>query len=574
MSLRVRYATLASALLAFVVVSRARAQTPFPSDAGVHQRVDSLFAAWDKPNSPGCALGVFRNGELMYGRGYGMANLDDGIPITTMSVFNIGSMSKQFTAACIVLLSQQGKLTLDDDVRKYIPELPDYGKTITIRHLLNHTSGLRDYPNLLVLAGGQLEQVVTADDALDIVVRQKELNFNPGEEWMYSNTGYFLASLIVRRVSGMSLGMFARKNIFEPLGMKNTMILDDHTTIVPHRATGYSPRLRGGFQVNMSNWELTGDGGVQTSIEDLVLWDRNFVNPVVGGPELIAQLLTPGRLNNGEALHYALGIEVGSHRGLEMFGHEGIWAGYRSDYRRFPEQKLSVVCLCNLATMNPLSLTQQVADIYLAGQGKDGVQKDPGLTGAHETMTLTPGQLSLYAGHYRNPAAELMRTIILKNGKLMYVRGPASESELTPIAAGKFRMVGVPIETDVTFVTDESGKVSGMQVVSSDGSRVDFELCTPATPSREQLVEYTGTFRSDELGVNYAVALKDSQLIVKIGRSETNPMAPTVADIFTIEGFAVFRFTRNHTGAIDGFLLSQSKIRNLMFRKMDQTQNQ
>ena len=549
-------------------ISKTRAQSPGASAAEIHRRVDSLFAAWDKPNSPGCALGVIQNGGLIYSRGYGIANLEYGILISASSVFNIGSLSKQFTAACIVLLSQRGKLTLDDDIRKYIPEIPDYGKDITIRHLLNHTSGLRDYPNLLVLAGRQLEQVVTPDDALDVIARQKQLNFNPGEEWLYSNTGYFLASLIVKRVSGMPLSKFARENIFLPLGMTNTMILDDHTTIVPHRATGYSPRVGGGFQVNMSNWEQAGDGGIQTSLEDLVHWDNNFTDPKVGGHGLIEQLLTPGKLNNREILHYALGLEIGKYKGLDMISHEGIWSGYRSAYIRFPEQKLSVICLCNLSTMNPVSLTRQVADLYLEGQLKVDNHIDARLPDAPGPLMLTQGQLSRYSGSYRSPAGELIRNIVVKTGKLVYVRGPSSESALAPMTRDRFRMMDVPIETEVTFMSDSLDKVSGMRVESSDGTTVVFESCVPATPSQEQLLEYTGTFHSEELGVNYVIARRDSQLIVRIGRSETNPMSPTVADIFKIEGFAVFRFTRDNMSAIDGFLLSQSKIRNLMFRKL------
>jgi CubicO group peptidase (beta-lactamase class C family) len=241
----------------------------------IHQ-IDSLFSEWDKLNSPGCILGIIKDGNFIYQRGYGSANLEHNIPISSNIVFDIGSMSKQFTSTAIILLQQQGKLSLDDSVRKYIPELPWYGKTMTIRQMLNHTSGLRDYNSLLTLSGKQEEQVTTKEDALNIIIKQKDLNFKIGEEWDYSNTGFFLASVIVERVSGLSMKEFSEKNIFNPLGMENTFYLDNHATIVPYRATAYAPNEIGGFQINMSNWEQTGDGAIQTNCNDLLLWDKNY----------------------------------------------------------------------------------------------------------------------------------------------------------------------------------------------------------------------------------------------------------------------------------------------------------
>jgi CubicO group peptidase (beta-lactamase class C family) len=246
------------------------------SDTSARARLDGVFAAYDRTDSPGCALGVYRDGQVAYTRGYGMANLELGAGITPQSVFDIGSTSKQFTATSILLLARQGKLSLDDDIRKYIPELPNYGKAITIRHILTHTSGLRDYLTLWNLAGVDDADLTTDDDALALIVRQRELNFAPGEQWLYSNSGFFLASIIVKRVSGQSLAQFAAEHIFKPLGMAHTRYNDDHMAIIPNRATGYAPRRGGGFATDMSNFEQTGDGGVQTSVEDLLRWDENF----------------------------------------------------------------------------------------------------------------------------------------------------------------------------------------------------------------------------------------------------------------------------------------------------------
>src|SRR5882762_9896149 len=271
------------------------------SDEKSAAAVDEVFGDLTKAGSPGCALGVYRDGKIVYAKGYGLANLEESAAITPGSVFDIGSTSKQFTAASILLLEQQGKLSVNDDVRKYIPELPDYGKKITILHLLNHTSGLRDYLTLFELAGVNIDNVTTDDDALNLIVRQRALNFDPGSEWLYSNTGFFLLSIIVKRVSGKSLREFAAENIFSPLQMNATTYRDDHTQLVPNRALAYDPKEKAaGFSLDVSYFEQTGDGAVHTSVLDLLKWDENFYSAQIGGKELLAELQQPGELNNGK----------------------------------------------------------------------------------------------------------------------------------------------------------------------------------------------------------------------------------------------------------------------------------
>jgi CubicO group peptidase (beta-lactamase class C family) len=547
------------------------AQSPDRTQLQIYlkKRVDSLFARWDKPNSPGCALGVIKDGEFIYRRGYGMANLENDIPINASSVFDVGSVSKQFTAACIVLLSQQGKLSLGDDVRKYIPELPDYGKTITIRHLLMHTSGLRDYSELMDLAGYQLEEVTTTRDALGILVRQKALNFEPGEEWLYSNSGFFLAAVIVERVSGQSMQRFAQENIFGPLGMTATMYLDNHTALVPHRATGYGPREGGGFQINMSNWEQTGDGSIQTSVEDLLRWDGNFYTPKVGGQDLIDQLLTRGLLNSGGKLHYALGLDVGTYRGLDIVEHGGGWAGYRAELIRFPKQRFSVVLLCNLATIKPFPLAENVADLYLTFPMKQQQSPESGAYGVKAKATFTDVELSRYLGSYRNPRNEITRQIILRNGKLFYVGGKGNDTELEPVSRDEFQMVGTPIPVHVKFTSALSGKISGMQTAVENDQPIVFESFTPTVLRREQLAAYAGTYSSEELDVNCSIALQDSQLVVRRKRVDQKPMVPTIVDVFRSDDIGVFRFLHDNGKAVTGFTLSTERVRNVMFKKRE-----
>src|SRR5215467_5019716 len=349
--------------LGLAVARAGEAQTLTPD---VAKQVDKIFAKWDRGDSPGCALGVYRGGQIVYKRGYGMEDLNEDVHITPATVFHVASMSKQFTAASIVLLAQQGKLSLDDDVRKYVPELPDFGAKITIRNLVHHTSGLRDQWNLLELAGWRYSKdLITDDDVMSVMARQKALNFKPGERHVYCNTGYTLMGLIVKRVSGLSLREFTAQNIFEPLGMTRTFFRDDHAQIIKHDAVGYEQEPGKPFEISITNFDTVGATSLHTTVEDLQNWDENFYHPKVGGDRFVQQMLERGKLNNGETLDYAFGLELGTYRGLKTVDHGGADAGYRSDMTRFPEQHLSVAVLCNSAETDPSSLARQVADVVL-----------------------------------------------------------------------------------------------------------------------------------------------------------------------------------------------------------------
>src|SRR5580704_6001648 len=379
--------------------SLAKAQT-LPPD--VARQVDKVFEKWDKPDSPGCALGVYKDGQIVYKRGYGMANLNDDVSITPATVFHVASMSKQFTAASILLLAQQGKLSLDDDVHKYIPELPNFGEPITLRHLLHHTSGIRDQWELLGLAGWRYSQdLITDDDVMSVLVHQKALNFKPGEKYMYSNTGFTLLAIVVKRVSGMSFREFTTKNLFEPLGMKHTHFRDDHEEVIKHDALGYEQNGPDKpFRMNLTNFDTAGATSLHTTVEDLQLWDENFYHPKVGGQALIEQMLRPGKLNSGKDQDYASGLALGNYRGLPMVGHGGADAGYRSNIERFPEQHFGASVLCNFADTNPGDLIHKIADIVLAKDFKEP-EKPPAKAPAKTAMVaMTAEQTAAVAGTY------------------------------------------------------------------------------------------------------------------------------------------------------------------------------
>jgi len=384
--------------------------------------VDEVFEDLTAPGSPGCALGVYRDGQIVYAKGYGLANVEESVPITPKSVFDIGSTSKQFTAASILLLEKQSKLSVNDDVRKYLPELPDYGNKITILHLLNHTSGLRDYLTLMELAGIHTDSVTTDQDALALIARQRALNFAPGTEWLYSNTGFLLLSTIVKRVSGKTLREFATENIFTPLGMAQTQYRDNHTSLIANRALAYDANEKnGGYTLNVSYFEQTGDGAVHSSVEDLLKWDENFYTGQIGGKIFLAELQEHGRLNNGKVLDYAKGLNVAEYRGLHTVRHGGSWGGYRAELLRFPDQHFSVACLCNVGNANPARRANEVADVYLASlmKAKDPKKElDASRKKENSGPPLTAEQLQAYVGDFWSEELGVTYRLRIEDGNL------------------------------------------------------------------------------------------------------------------------------------------------------------
>ncbi len=433
--------------------------------------VDEIFVDVAKPASPGCAVAVARDGQLLYTKGYGLANIEENIPLSPESVFDIGSTSKQFSAASILLLEQQGKLSVNDDVRKYIPELPDYGKKITILNLLNHTSGLRDYLVLFDLAGVNTDSVTTDEEALSLITRQKALNFDPGSEWLYSNTGFFLLSVIVKRTSGQSLRDFAAVNIFQPLNMSHTLYRDSHTLLVQNRALAYDPVEKGtGYTFDVSYFEQIGDGAVHTSVGDLLKWDENFYTAQVGGKAFLAELQEHGKLNNGKTLEYAKGLFINKYRGLNTVSHGGSWGGYRAELLRFPEQHFSVVCLCNRSDGSPEKRAKQVADIYLGSEMKE---KDPKKYQDEEEETKTkPGvsvareDLKKFAGDYWSDELGVTYRLQSVHDKLvldkMLLTGGIPRSNgyegkaFVPVGKNEFQMTGAGM--DIRFQFDAASQ--------------------------------------------------------------------------------------------------------------------
>ncbi|RFP09976.1 MULTISPECIES: serine hydrolase [unclassified Duganella] len=523
-------------LSALVLAHAAGAATPV-------EQANALFAPYAKADAPGCAVSVWRDGKPLLEQGYGAASLEHGVAIDAHStVFDIGSTSKQFTAAAILLLVQDGKLKLDDDIRRYLPQLPDYGTPITVDHLLHHTSGLRDYMLLMNLRGVALGDVSSNAEALADVARQQGLNFQPGTAYAYSNTGYMLLAQIVEKVSGGSMAAFAKARIFEPLGMNDTRILDDHDTVVPHRASAYRPNGPASFALLMSNWEHTGDGAVQSTVADLAKWDANFYQPKVGGARMIEQMQTAGKLNDGTPLNYGRGLMLDKYRGLDVASHSGSFAGYKAELLRLPKLKLGVAVLCNRPDLDPSSLARKVADIYAAGEFPVAA------AAAAEPQAVALADPARYAGVYWNAREGMLRRVEALDGKLWYT-GPGMKQELLPVGEGRFvrdpkRTAKPALITERTLVVERPGEPAAR-----------FERVTAGSMTPEQLAAVAGTYDSAELNATYTLTLKDGKLWMMVPRFGEQPLDNVFADAFGSSGSGiVIRLERDKAGKITGMV--------------------
>ena len=438
--------------------------------------IDKIFAAWNTKDSPGCAVGVFQDGKIVYERGYGMADLEHDIPITPASVFYVGSVSKQFTAMAAALAIQQGHLSADDPIRKYLPELPAYADAIRIRDLVHHTSGLRDYNTLLSIAGRRGDEAYDNPTVLRMTARQKALNFDPGSEYLYSNTGYTLLATVVERATKTPFAAYAHEQIFRPLGMTVSHFHTDSGRLVKGRANAYAVG-QSGTRLDTPSNERAGAGGVFTSIRDLLHWDENFYTGRVGGKDLIEQVQTPGTLKNGEPLTYAWGLQVGNYRGARIVEHSGSLGGYRAHLTRYPGHHTSFAALCNLA-INPGALLRQVADVVLADKLKEGRR-----TTASDARAPRPGDggsggsaldartLAAYTGRYVSDEIDATFTVDAGTSGLSLQRdADPSPSPLTPTGADTFRHRSFTVRFEksgdrVTSLVVDAGRVRGIRFV-------------------------------------------------------------------------------------------------------------
>lgn len=535
----------------------------FPEDHS--SRVDEFFSSWDGTETPGCALAIIQDGKIIYKKGYGLANLELGVSITPRSVFYTGSVSKQFVAMSIALLIQEGKLSLNDNIRLYIPEIPEYDRPITIRHLVYHTSGIRDFLTLEGIAGiplGQHHEV----EVLELICRQKELNFSPGEEYLYSNSGYFLLAVLVKRVSGKSLREYADEFIFQPLCMQHTLFHDDYTRLIKNRASGYFRRSGGTYSHFLSTFDNVGSGGLFSSVEDLFLWDQNFYQKEVGGKEVFELMHTTGELNSGEKLAYAFAINVTEYRGLKTVYHGGALGGYRAGYVQFPEQNFSVIILANLDAVNPTSLCFRIAEIYLGHLMQ--APTSPGAPAPSEPSAvageaLPSAVLERYAGEYVNEEAWQRAVITFENNELkINLRG--SRYVMRALEETEFWLENARQPTLVGFQSRAEMSGFRMEVKQGEQPPLLFIPAEPYAPSAAVLREYQGDYACPELPATFALRLRGGRLIIEPRRASRIFLVPFMPDRFSY-GSNRIRFIRDDGRNIVGFRLDAGRVRNLRF---------
>jgi CubicO group peptidase (beta-lactamase class C family) len=519
--------------------------------------VDKVFAAYAGTDSPGCALGVIRDGAFVYRKGYGAASLELGVPLSSASVFYMGSVSKQFTAASIVLAAEQGSLSLDDDIRKYIPELPNYGHTITLRQMLHHTSGLRDFLTLLDLAGRDAASIHSEAEVIDLIAHQKELNNEPGTAFVYSNTNYYLLGVVIRRATGKPLSEFAAEHIFRPLGMVHTRYYDDHSLVLPGRAAAYDAGADGKFLVDWSTeFDIVGAGGLTSSVDDMLLWDRNFYDNKLGKGTLVKELLTPGVLKSGKKISYALGLELGNYRGQPIVEHSGALYGYRTEILRFPEQHFSVVSLCNLSSANVTALTRKVADVYLASKLEAEAADAQGGSGSQFP------DAAQFAGKYLDLRSHFVYTFAASDGGLM-----AWGAKLRRVGPNQFRDLGTGTITfsgagdamRSTLVMDGEAFFNGAKVVASK-------------LGADQLSAYAGRYRSAEIDAEYALTAGKGDagkgsLMLGLKWEPAVQLTPIAPDVFECPELGTVVFRRDSRGQVAGLSVYTVNARGVSFDK-------
>jgi len=540
--------------LLLLVTSSAFAQSagPINPPADAAEGVKKIFAPYDHIDTPGCAVGVSLAGNEVLHAAYGMADLEHHVALTPDSVFEAGSVSKQFTAAAVLLLAEQGKLSLSDPVSKYFPELPNYGTAITIDHLLHHTSGLRDWGSVAEIAGWtRTTREYSNAWVLDIASHQKSLNYNPGDEWSYTNTGYNLLAILVQRVSGKSLAEFTHDNIFLPLGMHTTSWRDDFQRIVPDRAIAYAQSS--GVEHQLMPFENAyGNGGLLTTVDDLLRWNARFGSAKIGDATFVKSELEPGRLNDGRSLFYSAGLFLTAHFGVREISHSGATAGYRAWLGYYPDQQLSVAVLCNAAEANTTLLGHNVVDLYLPRTGADEAQAE-----SKSNPPLVPDAEGLYESRRDHSTFSIER----KDGRLV-ARGSAP---ITALSATSFRLS--PEGATYELETDAAGMVTALRVLSMGYEADTFEKVERAKPSQAEMQAVAGDYISDEAETKLKVVLTPKGLEIHQRPDTVYPLKPTYAGGFECE-LGSIRFLRDASGHVTGLSLGDSRMWDLRFQRV------
>ncbi|MEM1134561.1 MAG: serine hydrolase domain-containing protein [Bacteroidota bacterium] len=527
-----------------------------------YQKIDSLFLAWNSPNHPGGVVGIMKNDEIIFQKAYGLASLEFLVPNTTSTLFNTASVSKQFTAMGIVLLDIEGKLSVDDNIKKYIPELPDFEESITIRHLLHHTSGLRSLHALLELAGWRDDDTRTNADLYRIMANQRDLNFTPGDEYLYCNTGFMYMAKIIETVTSEKFTDWMKKSVFEPLGMIDTYVEDIYNRVVPQNATSYYGSQKRGFKRAVEYWGYVGSGNMHATVGDLLKWMANFYKPQSGWEAHFKMLQTLDKFNNGEENTYAFGVGIGDFNGIKSVGHGGAIGGFRSNVISFPEEALSIVILTNFSSASPGQKSRAIAEVIL-GETKDKAMDM--LPGALKPIKISKEALKKYEGTYWNDKSNFVQKVYFNNDTLRYIRADDSENSLIPTGENEFQILGTSKDIKVTFGL---GKNKTMTITVDGPSPITSYSFEPIASTKDELAAYTGKFYSPELETSYTISLKNDTLFWHHIRHGDFKMKRIKKDV--LKGnwpFNMVKFQRNKKGKVTGILVSNGRVRNLWLEK-------
>ena len=535
----------------------------------IEKRIDKVFASYDNSETPGVAVVVVKNNNVVFEKGYGVANLDSKSMVSPETVFNIGSVSKQFTVFTILLLEQDGKLSIEDDIRKYLPEMHQFGKTITLRHLINHTSGLRDAYLLSTMAGWRQGDIATHEQRLRLVFRQRELEFNPGEQFSYTNTGTLLLSEIVARVSGMSFARFAKERVFEPVGMKSTFVMNDFERVVENFSYSYY-KPGDEYKIAINPSAVQGYSNVYSTARDMSLWAMNFSSPKVGGAEIIKKMRTKTRLNNGAVVRFAMGQNFTPYKGLVHIEHTGSHRAYLAYLGRFPEQNISIIVLSNNEQLKSdlFSKSYGVADVFLSKyySSKNVVKPAPSGSPTLNSVKLTNDKLEKFSGLYWNEKDKYSRKIYVKDSTLMYFRGENNETRLVPISQNEFKMLG----TDLIVKFGRNSKNERTMSVTEGTDTAEFIEYKPANYSSNDLATFTGRYYSEELDASYTFRIEKGKLIARHLRLDDVELAVIKADLFRTNRWFFNRveFIRKN-GKLIGLRASNVRVNNVWFKKVE-----
>jgi len=527
------------------------------ADTALIRQVDSIFAPWSRTTTPGCAVGVDRAGVPLIRRAYGMANLETGTPWTVGTLSESGSVAKQFTAAGLVLLAMDGVLKLDDDISKWIPEVKALGKPITIRQLLTHTSGLPDRYTLHEVMGRPAGEVDhTNAEVLDVVSKLRQLNFDPGDDYEYSNTGLIVAATLLERASGKSLEAFTDARIFRPLGMENTRWREDHRTVVPGRASAYSGTLMTGFRNDHPFTRVIGSGGLLTTVGDFLRWEAALQAGTGPWGAVRDSLERVGRLNDGTELTYGLGVGVSRWRGVRAVSHTGSTGGYRAALARYPEQQVAVALLCNLGSINPGTVANRVAALAL-GPALAAVEPDPA------GVPVEPSVLAGLEGAWFAPRTEEVLVLSLRNGVLT---DSVETTALIPLAPDRFRGRG---SAWTVTVTPAAGGPVRLRVEAPNTRAIDFVRVERPRPDSAALAALAGIYRSSELDARVRLFVTRDTLRLDRGWDRPVSLIPLYRDGFSVGDTGIFRFERDRRGRVTGLVLWAGRVRHLRFDRLN-----